>query len=51
MMKGFWQDERGTSPIEYAMIGVSIMVAVVTALGQLGDGLVEVYSQVAANFE
>ena len=41
----FAADASGTTAMEYALVGVLIAVAIVVAVGQVGDGVKPFYEQ------
>ena len=51
MIARFLQDQRGITAIEYAMLAGVIMVAIVTALGAIGQSLTTDFNNVAAGFK
>lgn len=42
----FVSDESGATAIEYGLIAALVAVAIITALGVLGDGLTEIFEGV-----
>ena len=47
----FWKNERGTTAIEYGMLGVFIALAVLSTIQMLGTTVLsEFYVQIAAAF-
>jgi pilus assembly protein Flp/PilA len=45
MVRRFAADASGTTAMEYALLGVLIAVAIVMAVGQVGDGVKPLYEQ------
>jgi len=45
-MKHFAADESGATAIEYGLIAAGIAVAIIGAVGLLGDGLVGTFTEV-----
>ena len=43
----FMKDESGATAIEYGLIAALIAVAAITAMGLVGDGLENVFNEVA----
>ncbi len=44
LIKHFAQDERGATSIEYGLIAAGIGVAVITLVGQVGDQIHNIFS-------
>jgi len=49
MLKQFLNNEDGATAIEYGLIAALIGVAIITAVGLVGDSLDEVFTQVATD--
>jgi pilus assembly protein Flp/PilA len=49
MLKRFLKNEDGATAIEYGLIAALIGVAIITAVGMVGDSLDEVFTQVATD--
>ena len=49
MFRSFVMNESGATAIEYGLIAALVSVAAIGALGLMGDGLVTVFSKVAAD--
>lgn len=47
-MKRFWQDERGASAIEYALIASGISVAILTVVNTLGSQLKDTFTNISS---
>lgn len=47
----FVKDEDGATAIEYGLIAALIAVAIITAVGTLGDRLANAFGQVNTNLE
>jgi pilus assembly protein Flp/PilA len=47
-VKQFWNDEQGVTAIEYALIAALIAVAIITAVGLVGDGVTQTFNDIAA---
>jgi len=47
MIKNFVKDESGATAIEYGLIAALVAVAIIGALGALGDQLVIIFQYVA----
>jgi|GEM_PF-6473153 len=43
----FWSDEQGVTSLEYALIAVLIGVAIVGAVGNVGEAAIALYQDVA----
>lgn len=48
-LKNFLNNEDGATAIEYGLIAALIGVAIITAVGLVGDSLNEVFTQVATD--
>jgi len=46
MMRRFLRDEGGATAIEYALIGGFIALAIIAALGVLGESLLQTFTKV-----
>lgn len=46
-LKCFWDDERGVSSMEYALIGGLIAVVIVAAVTSVGQNVAVLYNNVA----
>lgn len=49
-LKNFVDDERGVTAIEYGLIASLIAVVMVTAVGELGQSIKDVFTAIAAAF-
>lgn len=47
----FWEDDGGTTAIEYALIGGIVSVAIVSALTAVGSSLSNTFSGISDNFD
>jgi len=47
----FVKDESGATAIEYGLIAAGIAVAVITAMGTLGDGFKQLMTDLVAKFK
>jgi len=47
--KAFFKHEGGATAIEYGLIAALIGVAIITAVGLVGDSLNEVFQQIASS--
>jgi pilus assembly protein Flp/PilA len=47
----FLRDERGTTAIEYALIGVIISVGIIAAVAPIGDQLAAIFGNVEAGVD
>lgn len=50
MIARFFQDERGATALEYALIGVIISVGIMAAIAPIGDQLGAIFGQAAEGF-
>ncbi|GAB2715296.1 Flp family type IVb pilin [Comamonas sediminis] len=48
IIKNFWNDEEGATAIEYGLIAGLIAVALITVLGQVGEGLGGLFERIRA---
>lgn len=46
MWLDFWKDEEGATAIEYGLIAALIAVAAIVAMGALGDGLSDIFTNI-----
>jgi len=49
MLKRFLKNEDGATAIEYGLIAVLIGVAIITAVGLVGDSLDEVFTKISTD--
>ncbi|GBD49187.1 Flp/Fap pilin component [Methylopila sp. Yamaguchi] len=49
--KRFAKDESGATAIEYGLIAVGIAIAIITAVGLVGDELGATFNDVKSNLE
>ncbi len=49
LLKRLWQDEEGQDLTEYALLLVLISLVAVAAMGTLGSGISDAFSNAAAN--
>ncbi len=49
IFRGLWKDEQGQDLTEYALLLVLISLVAVTAMGVLGSGISNAFSNAAAN--
>lgn len=49
MLNSFLKDESGATAIEYGLIAALIAVAAITAMGLVGNGLVNTFTNVSTN--
>jgi pilus assembly protein Flp/PilA len=47
-LKRFLADDSGATAIEYGLIAAGISVAIIAALGNVKDGLIEIFTKVKA---
>jgi pilus assembly protein Flp/PilA len=50
MITRFIRDERGTTALEYAVIGALISVAIMLAIVPIGGALADIFGQAEAGF-
>jgi len=50
LLQRFANDRRGTTAIEYALIGSLIFLAIIVVTGEIGTSLVGIFETVAAGF-
>ena len=50
-LKAFLADESGATAIEYGLIAGLVSVAAITALGAMGDSLIEIFEVVQGELE
>ena len=46
-LNGFIRDEKGATAIEYGLIATLVSIAIITALGLLGDNLTSAFQTIA----
>jgi len=49
MLKNFLKNEDGATAIEYGLIAALIGVAIITAVGMVGDSLDEVFTKISTD--
>lgn len=49
LLARFWQDQRGATSIEYAMVAMVIAVALVSVFSTLGSNINDMWNSVASN--
>jgi Flp pilus assembly pilin Flp len=49
LLKRLWQEEEGQDLTEYALLLVLISLVAVAAMGELGSGISDAFSNAAAN--
>lgn len=47
-MKKFWQNESGTTAIEYGLIAAGISVAIITVVNTLGSELKSTFTNISS---
>ncbi len=50
-IRKFFQNESGATAIEYGLIAALVSVVGVTALGNMGDGLIGLWENVTTNLQ
>lgn len=50
-LKQFWQDEDGATAIEYGLIAGLVAIALIVALGALGDDLGRLFGKVSEEIQ
>ena len=47
LLRSLWHDRAGATSVEYALLAVVVSLAAITAIGQLGNSLSNVFVAVA----